>query len=96
LPAAGTCARHRLDAVDAGAEIHAIEVQLEDLRLRQLRFNQDRDARFLELPPVRPDVGEKQRPRELLRQRAAPFDPASAPEVANDGAPETDGVDAGV
>ena len=39
--------RHRLDAVDAGAEVDAIEVELEDLLLGELRLDQQRDARLL-------------------------------------------------
>ena len=66
--------RHRLDAVDAGAQIHAVQVELEDLRLRQLRLEQQRDDRFLGLAADGPRVREEQRARELLRQRAAALD----------------------
>ena len=31
--------RHRLDAVDAGAEVDAVQVELEDLRLGELRLD---------------------------------------------------------
>src|SRR3989442_15219946 len=38
---------HRLDAVAPRAQIDAIEVDLEDLRLGELRFEHPRDRRFL-------------------------------------------------
>ena len=38
--------RHRLDAVDAGAQINAIEIQLENLLLRQLGVDHQRERRF--------------------------------------------------
>ena len=65
---------HRLDAVDAGAEVDAIQVQLEDLILRQLRVDHDRQHRFVELAGVGLAVGQEQRPGELLRQRRAPLE----------------------
>ena len=65
---------HRLDAVDAGAEIDAIQVELEDLVLGELRFEEQRDAGLLDLAAVGPDVRQEQRSRELLRQRAAAFE----------------------
>ena len=88
--------RHRLDAVDARAQIDAVQIELEDLLLGQLRFDQQRDAAFLDLAAEGPDVGEEQRARELLRQRAAAFDPAAAADVAHDRAPEADRIDAGM
>ena len=59
--------RHRLDAVDAGAEIDAIEVQLEDLLLAELRLDQEREHRFARLAAVALAIREKQRARQLLR-----------------------------
>src|SRR5581483_10068451 len=88
--------RHRLDAVDAGAEVDAIEIQLEDLRLGQLRFHQDGDRRFLRLAPVRFDVGEEEGPRKLLRQRAAAFDASAIANVTNYRPAEADRIDARV
>ena len=88
--------RHRLDAVDAGAEIDAIEIELEDLRLRQLRVDHQREHRLASLASVGPLVREEQRPRELLRQRAAALDRARRAEVAHDGAAERDRIDAGM
>ena len=48
--------RDRLHAVHAGAQINPVQVQLENLSFRQLRFDHHRDRRFLQLPPVGPDV----------------------------------------
>ena len=67
--------RHRLDAVHAGAQIDAVQIQLEDLVLRELRLDQQRDARFLDLAAVGAHVRQKQRARELLRERAAALEP---------------------
>ena len=89
-------ARHRLDAVDAGAEIDAIQVQLEDLRLGQLRIDHQGEDGLAGLPPVRLLVREEQRPRQLLGQRAAPLHGPRRAQVADDGAAERDRVDARV
>ena len=86
--------RHRLDAVHAGAQIDAIQIQLEDLLLRQLRIDHQREDRLAGLAAVRFPVREKERPRELLRQRAAALDRARRPDVAEDGAAERDRIDA--
>ena len=86
--------RHRLDAVDAGAQVDAVQVQLEDLVLRQLRLEHHGQHRLLELAAVGLAVREEQRARELLGQRAAAFERARVAEVAEDGAAEPDRVDA--
>ena len=41
--------RHRLDAVDAGAQVDAIEIQLENLRLGELHLDQQRQDRLARL-----------------------------------------------
>ena len=88
--------RHRLDAVDAGAQIDAIEVELEDLLLGQLAVDHQREHRLANLAAVGLLVREEERPRQLLRQRAAALDRARRAEVADDGAAERDGIDAGM
>ena len=88
--------RHRLDAVDAGAQIDPIEIQLEDLRLRELRVDHDREHGLARLAPVGPLVRQEQRPRQLLRQRAPALDGLRRADVANDGAAEGNRVDAGM
>ena len=65
---------HGLDAVDAGAEENAIEIQLEDLLLGQLPLDEDREHGFPRLAPVTSPVRQEQRSRELLRDGAAAFD----------------------
>ena len=87
--------RHRLDAVDVAAEINAIEVQLENLLFRQALLDHQREDRFLALAePVAARGGEKQRARELLRQRAAAFFESAGPHVADDGPADGNGIDA--
>ena len=88
--------RHCLDAVDARAQVHTIEIQLEDLRFLQLRFDQQRNRRLFHFAAVASNVREKQRSRELLRQRAAAFDAPARTHIADGGTDETDRIDAGV
>ena len=88
--------RHRLDAVDAGAEIDAIQVQLEDLILGELRVDHHRQHRLVELAAIGLPVGQEQRPGELLRQRRAALLRAWLADVAEHGAPERNGIDADV
>src|SRR5476651_1979066 len=88
--------RHRLDAIDAGAEVHAVQIELEDLLLGELRLDQQRDAALLDLAAEALDVRQEDRARELLRQRAAAFQAAAAADVAHDRARDADGIDAGV
>src|SRR5207245_7555321 len=86
--------RHRLHAVDARAEIHTVQIELEDLCLGELRLDQEREAGFLDLAAVAPHVGEKERARELLRQRARALPAAAGADVANERACDADGLDA--
>ena len=68
--------RHRLDAVDAATQIDAVQVQLEDFFLGELRVDHQRQHRFADLAAVGLLVRQEQRAGELLRQRAAAFDRA--------------------
>jgi hypothetical protein len=86
--------RHRLDAVDARAQKHAIQIQLQDLPLRQLLFEQQGDDRLLRLAADGPPVRQEQGARQLLRQRAPPLHPPAAARVAEHGAGQADRVDA--
>src|SRR5262249_39663743 len=88
--------RHRLDAVYAGAQVDAVEIQLENLILGQLDFEEERNHRFLGLSAERPDVRQKQRPRQLLRQRAAAFCAGTALDVAYERSRDPNWVDAGM
>src|ERR1700680_531852 len=86
--------RHRVDAVNARAQVHTIEIQLEDLLFAELRLDEQRNGRFLRLASVRADVREKQRTRELLRQGAAALDPSAEANVAHRRARDPDRIDA--
>ena len=87
--------RHRLDAVDVAAEVNPIEVQLEDLRLREALLDHQREHRLLALArPVAARGREKQRARQLLRQCAAAFFEAAGAHVADDRAADGDRIDA--
>ena len=69
--AAEQMARHRLDAVNAGTQVDPVQIQLEDLLLRELRLDVQRQHRLTELAAVGLLVREKERARELLRQGGA-------------------------
>ncbi len=86
--------RHRLHAVDAGAQINAVQVQLEDLRFRELRLEQQRDAGLFRLAAVRPYARQEQRACELLRERAAAFHAFARSNVPNNRAGKADRIDA--
>ena len=88
--------RHRLDTVNAGAEIDAIQVQLEDLILGELRIDHHREHRLMELAAIGLPVGQEQRPGELLRQRRAALLRTWLADVAEHGAPKRNGIDADV
>ena len=84
---------HRLDAVNAGAEVDAIQVQLEDLILRQLCVDHHRQHRFVQLAGVGLAVGQEQRPGELLRQRRAPLERSWIAHVPDHRPREPDRID---
>ena len=87
--------RHRLDAVDAGAQVDPVQVQLEDLVLRELRVDVEREHRLADLAAVGFLVRQEERARELLRQRAGPLRRPGR-EVPDHRAPERDRIDAEV
>ena len=64
-------ARRGLDAVGALAEVDLVEVHLEDLVLRVVALDLDRERDLLELARQRALVGEEQVAGELLGDRAA-------------------------
>jgi len=78
----------------AGAEVDAVQVELENLFLGELCLDEEGEARFLHFPAVTFDVREKERPGQLLRQRAAALDSSAVPDVAHHGAREPDRIDA--
>ena len=87
--------RHRFDAVYVAAQINAIEVELEDLRLREALLDHQREHGLFALAhPVAARGREKERARQLLRQRAAAFFETAGAHVAHDGAADSDRIDA--
>ena len=84
--------RHRLDAVDAAAEVNAVHVELENLPLRKEDLEHQRQYRLLGFPAVGAAVGQEQRARQLLRDRAATLSHV-APDVVNDRSGQADGID---
>ena len=86
----------RLDAVHTGTQVHAIEIELENLLLAQLRVDQQREGGLADLAAVRLLVRQEQRAGKLLRERAAPFDGTRRTEIAVDGAAERNRIDARV
>ena len=89
-------ARRRFDTVQAVAEVHLVEVHLENLLLRVQVLEIRRDDDLLHLARVGLAAGQEGQPRELLRDRAAALRPASRLQVLDDGAADADGVDAAV
>ena len=86
--------RHRLDAVDAATQIDAVQIQLEDFFLGELGVDHQRQHRLADLAAVGLLVRQKQRARELLRERAAALDRARFLDVAEHRASERDRIDA--
>ena len=92
-----TFARHRFHAVDAAAEIDAVEVELENLGFGQAALDHQREDHLLELAAELPLVGEEDGARELLGERAgAFFDAAARAGRGTDRAADADGIDAGM
>ncbi len=85
--------RHGLDAVHPGAQVDAVQVELEDLFLGELRFDQQRDPALLDLAGEGLHVREEDRAGELLGQGAAALHPRPAADVAHHRAAETDRID---
>ena len=88
--------RHLLDAIRAGAEIDAVQVELENLRLGQAQFEQNRQYRFLRLASPRPCVGQEQGARELLGDGASALGHSPGAEVLDDGTREPEWIEAHV
>src|SRR6185503_15547194 len=64
-------ARGRFDAIEAVAEIHLVQIELEDLVLGELALEPPREHRLFQLAPQRLVRREETLARELLRQRAS-------------------------
>ena len=86
--------RRRFHPVQAGAEIHLVEVELQDLVLREFRLEATGQHQLLELACVGLFRGQEAVARQLLSQRAGPLSPATLPKVADGCSGHPDQVDA--
>ena len=86
--------RRRVDAEGAAAHVGAVEIELQNLVLRQPRFEPQREERLLHLALDRSFVVQKQVLRELLGDRGAALHHAAGPRVGGDGAQGAGHVDA--
>jgi hypothetical protein len=84
--------RCRLHAVESVAEIDLVEIQLENLVLRELVLETRRHHDLLQLAAIRLVSRQEALTRELLRDRAAALRRASFPEVGKGGAGHADQV----
>jgi hypothetical protein len=84
----------RLDAVGAGTEIDAVEVELENFVLGVLALQPQRQFHFLQLARHGAFLGQEQVFGELLRQRRAALRYAAMHDVGDGRARDADGVDA--
>jgi hypothetical protein len=89
-------ARHGVHAVDAAAEVDAVQVQLQDLVLGERLLQHERQHRLLGLPPPGAAVGEEERAGELLGEGAAAFRQLAPAQVAPGCAAHGDGIEADV
>ena len=84
--------RCRVDSIDTGAEINAVEIESEDLVLGVTRLQIQREHRFLNLAFERAVGIQKQILRQLLRQGRSALAHMSGDHVFERGATETDGI----
>ena len=86
--------RRRLDAVGAGAEIDAVEIELDDLGLAELAFQPQRQRHLLHLAGEGALLGQEQVLGELLRDGRAALRHAAPHHVGVERARHADRVDA--
>ena len=86
--------RRRRDAERAAAHIGAVEIELQDLLLRQVRFEPQRQERFLDLALDGALVGQEQVLGELLGDGRAALDHRIGPDVLRHGAEQAEEIDA--
>ena len=91
---AEVAARRGLDAVIAVAEIDRVQIRVQDVLLRVALFEPHRDRDLAHLAREGAIRRELLEPRQLLGQRAAPFDDAAAAPVAPGRLDDADAVDA--
>src|SRR6516162_7134413 len=86
--------RRPFDAVGAGAEIDAIEIKFENLRLSEFVFEPQREHDLLKLAVDGAFLGEEQILRQLLRDGRAALRRAAAKHVGNQRARDAERIDA--
>ena len=91
---AEVAARGRFRAVEAIAEIHLVQIDLENLVLAVELLDPLRENRFAQFAAKRLVAREKADARELLRDRARAFGRAALADVGEHGADDADAVDA--
>ncbi len=85
-----------LDSVQPVAEVHLVEIHLENLLLRVQVLEIGRDDDFLELAAVGLAAVQEHQPRQLLRDGAAALGAAARLQVLQDRAADAHGIDAAV
>ena len=83
-----------LDAIGAGAEIDAVQIELEDFVLGMLALQPQRELDFLQFALEGALLGQEQILGELLRQRRAALRDAAVQDVGHRRARDADGIDA--
>src|SRR5581483_6528922 len=89
-------ARRGRDAVRAGAEVDVVQVQVEDLVLRELRLELEREDEFLRLALEASLRRQQQLLDDLLRDRARTLDDLAVTHVGDQRARDARDVDPGV
>ena len=85
--------RRRFHAIGAGAEIHAVQIQFEDLVFRIFMLKPEREDRLLDLSRNGPLLGQKEVFGELLGQCRTALHHAAACYITNQGAQNSLGID---
>ncbi len=85
--------RYLFRSVQTGAEVHPIQVQLENLILGQLRLEHHGERSLLQLPRHRASIRQEQRPRKLLSDRAGALDCAEVTRVVHNGPRDREQID---
>ncbi len=86
--------RRRIDAVSPGAEIDAVQVDFEDLVLRETVLEPQRQQHLADLAREIPIRAQKHDLGELLRDRAAALENLAGPEIRHRRAQDANWVDA--
>ncbi len=86
--------RRGVDAIGAGAEIDAVEVDFEDLVLAEFVLEPQRQQCLLDLAREGALGGKEQVLGELLGDRAAALDDMAGAQIAESGAQQADRIDA--